>query len=52
MFIVICLDDYGLDDEPTYVQATRRKFESREDATAYAETVAKTRFPLVVTLDD
>jgi len=48
-FIIICLEDTGLDGEfPKYVQPTRKRFLTKEDAEQRMTVLAASRFPVVV----
>lgn len=46
--IVICLKDSTPEHVATYVQASRRRFASAEDAQLYCDSVAASRNPTVV----
>jgi len=48
-YIVICLKDFTADDPATYVQASRRRF-SNQEAIIYAQDVAPSRDPRVVSV--
>jgi hypothetical protein len=51
-FIIICLEDTGLDGEfPKYVQPTRKRFLTRKDAEQRMVVIADSRFPAVVQVE-
>lgn len=51
-FIIICLEDTGIDGEfPKYIQATRKRFLTKEDAEQRMTVLADSRFPVVVQVE-
>jgi hypothetical protein len=48
-FIIICLEDTNLDGEfPKYVQPTRKRFLTRQEAEQRMAVIADSRYPVAV----
>jgi len=49
---IICLEDTGFDGEfPKYIQSTRKRFLTKEDATQRMQVIADSRYPVVVEVE-